>query len=133
MSIVILMANILCLLAFVAHTFIGDRELHLIEPTAEGRTLDQREKWTMARAGWHLYSVDLLFASIILAIINFSDYLTAEQLILQLMAAYFLAYGIAWLFIIALSKSFPKKYIKLGQWVLLFAISGLLFWASTTY
>ena len=129
MNIPILIANILTLLAFFAHTFVGDKELQLIEPKTEhDKAFIQQEKWTMARCGWHWISFDLLFATIGLGIINFTDYFEQEILLLQVLAVYFLGYGIVWLIGIAISKSFPNNYLKLGQWGLLWLISGLIFW-----
>mgnify|MGYP001628009195 FL=1 len=127
MNIPILIANILTLFAFIIHTFIGDKELKIIEPENDAKYLKQ-EKWTMARSGWHWVSFDLLFATIGLGIINFSDILESEKLFLQILSIYFLGYGIVWLIGIAISKSFPKNYLKLGQWILLWLISGLIFW-----
>ncbi|CAM1361319.1 conserved membrane hypothetical protein [Tenacibaculum sediminilitoris] len=123
----ILIANILTLLAFFIHTFMGDKELKIIEPEDDPKHL-KREKWTMARSGWHWISFDLLFASIGLGLINFTDYLENETLLLQLLAIYFFGYGVAWLIGITISKKFPKNYLKLGQWMLLWLISGLIYW-----
>lgn len=132
MSISILLANVLTLMAFLLHTFMGDRELKLIEPDdASDSNFLKREKWTMARSGWHWISFDLLFATIGLGIINFTDYLPSEKLLLQILAIYFLGYGLVWLVAIAISKSFPKNYLKLGQWILLWLISGLIYWSIT--
>jgi len=129
MNIPILSANILALLAFFIHTFMGDRELKIIEPESENdEKYLKREKWTMVRSGWHWISVDLLFATIGLGIINLTDFFESEKLLLQILAIYFLGYGIVWLIVITISKSFPKNYLKLGQWILLFLISGLLYW-----
>lgn len=127
MNIPILIANILTLIAFIVHTFIGDKELKMIEPENDDKYLKQ-EKWTMARSGWHWVSFDLLFATIGLGVINFSDILENEKLLLQILSIYFLGYGIVWLVGISISKSFPKNYFKLGQWILLWFISGLIFW-----
>lgn len=128
MNISILIANILTTLAFFAHTFIGDKELKIIEPGAEtSNYLEKREKWTMARCGWHWISFDLLFSSIALSIINFSNYIKIEKEILQIFTLYFFCYSIFWLLTIIISKQFPKNYIKLGQWILLILISGLLY------
>jgi hypothetical protein len=129
MNIPILIANILTLLAFIIHTFTGDKELKLIEPenTNDGKYL-KREKWTMARSGWHLVSFDLLFAGIGLGLINFTDFLKNEELLLQILAIYFSGYGIVWIIGIAVSRKFPKNYLKLGQWILLWLISGLIYW-----
>ncbi len=132
MSIPILLANILTLLAFAVHTFMGDREIRFIEPMLENDENHlKREKWTLARNGWHWVSLDLLFATIGLGLINFTEFFEHEKLLLQILAVYFLGYGIVWLIGITISKSFPKNYLKLGQWVLLFTISGLIYWGAT--
>jgi hypothetical protein len=129
MNIPILIANILTLFAFFIHTFMGDHELKTIEPENENdEKYLKREKWTMARSGWHWISLDLLFATIGLGIINFTDFLESESLLLQILAIYFLGYGVVWLIGIAISKSFPKNYLKLGQWILLWLISVLVYW-----
>ena len=61
MSLTILTANLLTLLAFVIHTFVGDKELKVNEPTeGNDENFQRREKWTMARCGWHWVSFDLL-------------------------------------------------------------------------
>ena len=127
MNIFLLIANLLTLLAFFVHTFIGDKEIRMIEPQAD--TEDKKRMiWTMARCGWHWISFDLLFASILLGMINFSDFLEAEKTILQLLVIYFGGYAIAWLIGILISKSFPKNYLQLGQWMLLLGIGALIFW-----
>lgn len=129
MKIPILIASILTFLAFAIHTFMGDRELKIIEPENENdEKYLKREKWTMARSGWHWISFDLLFATIGLGLINFTEYLENEKLLLQILAVYFLGYGFVWLIGIAISKKFPKNYLKLGQWILLWLISGLIYW-----
>ena len=131
MNIAILSANILTLFAFVSHTFVGDKELKVNEPseTSEDKFL-KREKWTMARCGWHWISFDLLFASIGLALINFTDFFENEKTLLQILTVYFLGYAIVWVVTITISKQFPKNYLKLGQWILLLAISGLIYFGT---
>jgi hypothetical protein len=128
MDIPILLANILTLLAFFIHIFMGDRELKIIQPVTDlNLGTEKQEKWTMARCGWHWISFDLLFATIGLATINFTDYFNNEKTLLQILAVYFLGYSIVWVLTIAISKPFPKNYIKLGQWILLLLISGLIY------
>lgn len=128
MSITLLIANILSLLAFVLHAFVGDKELKVNEPEENANNyLEKREKWTMARGGWHWVSFDLLMATVALTLINFTDHFEHEETLLQLLAFYFFGYGIVWVFTITLSKQFPKNYLKLGQWILLFLISGLIY------
>ena len=127
----ILIANILTLLAFFIHTFIGDRELKTIEPNTDtDNWITKQEKWTMARCGWHWVSFDLLFASVGLALINFTDFFDNEKTLLQILTIYFLGYTIAWAFTIVISKQFPKIYFKLGQWILLLLISGLIYYGT---
>ncbi|MTB52361.1 hypothetical protein [Lewinella sp. W8] len=128
MNVLLFIANVLTLLAFVVHTFIGDRELRIIEPSiVHDENHQKREKWTMARNGWHWISLDLLFASIGLGLINFTDYFANEKQLLQILALYFLGYGTVWLLSTAISRPFPKNYLKLGQWMLLLVISGLIY------
>ena len=128
MNLPILIANILTLLAFVIHTFVGDKELKIIEPTlGNEESFQKREKWTMARCGWHWISIDLLFATIGLGLINFTNKFENEKTLLQILTVYFLGYAIVWAVTIAISKHFPKSYLKLGQWMLLLLISGLIY------
>lgn len=124
----ILIANILTFLAFILHTFVGDKELKINEPN-EGADEDfqRREKWTVARCGWHWVSLDLLFATIGLALINFTNYFDNEKTLLQILTIYFLGYAVFWIVTIVISKQFPKNYLKLGQWMLLLIISGLVY------
>jgi hypothetical protein len=68
MNTIILIANILTLLAFVVHTFVGDKELK-----------------------------------------------DNEKILLQILTIYFLGYAIVWALTVAISKQFPKNYLKLGQ------------------
>lgn len=132
MNIPLLVANFLTLLAFAIHTYVGDREVKILEPT-EGpdEGFQKREKWTMVRCGWHWVSLDLLFATLGLGLVNFTSYFANEQTVLQLLTLYFLGYAIVWALTIAASKQFPQNYLKLGQWILLLVISGLLFWGTT--
>ena len=131
MNIPILIANILTILAFVIHTFVGDKELKINQPLPNTDDwANKQEKWTMARCGWHWVSFNLLFTSIGLALINFTNYFDNEKTLLQILTIYFLGCAIAWVLAIAISKRFPKKYLKLGQWFLLLIITGLLFWGT---
>ena len=125
MNIPILIANTLTLIAFFLHAFVGDKGLKFIEPKIEN--VPKQGRWTLARCGWHLFTIDLLYATIGLGIINFSDYFENEELLLKILAIYFFGYGIAWLVMIALSKKFPMNYLKLPQWILCLVISGLIY------
>lgn len=131
MNIPILIANILTALAFFAHTFAGDGELKIIQPPVNSDNgLEKQEKWTMARCGWHWISFDLLMASVGLGVINFTDAIADEKTLLQILSFYFGGYALVWIFTIYISKTFTKNYLKLGQWILLASISGLIFWGT---
>ena len=129
MNIPILVANILTLLAFFAHTFVGDGELKIIQPALdETDWVNKQEKWTMARCGWHWISFDLLFASVGLTLINFTDFFDNEKMLLQILTFYFGGYALIWIITVFISKSFSRNYLKLGQWFLLLVISVLIYW-----
>ena len=122
----LIIANMLCVLAFFAHAISGDRELRAIYPATD-KDYKKQQYWTMARCGWHWISFDLLATSVLLALINFSTFFQNELLVLQLLTVYFFGYGFFWLMTILISKSFPKNLLYLGQWMLLWVIA-LLIW-----
>lgn len=126
-NIPILLANILTGLAFLAHTIGGDIEINSIQPALNiNNWVVKQQIWTMARCGWHWISFDLLFASIALTLINFTNYFEHKKTILQLLSLYFFGYAIVWLLIILISPSFPNNFINLGQWLLLLTIGVLI-------
>ncbi|MGD1843807.1 MAG: hypothetical protein ACFB10_00255 [Salibacteraceae bacterium] len=130
MSYFLLAANLLTALAFLVHTFVGDREIRQLEPEKSDSDHQKRLYWTMARCGWHWISVDLLSSSVLIALINFTEILGNAEVLLFLLGLHYLAYAIVWAFVITLSKAFPSNYLKLGQWMLLLAIGGLIFAGS---
>jgi hypothetical protein len=65
MSILIFIAGILSLLAFVAHAFIGDKEYKAIQLETEAPQ-KHKETWVQVRSGWHWISVDLLLPGSVL-------------------------------------------------------------------
>ncbi len=127
MSYFLLFANLLTGIAFVIHTWQGDREIRILQPIEETESiLKQQEVWTMARCGWHWISFDLLLATILLALINSTDWLAPERIILQIMGFAFLGYGGFWLLTVLVSPPFPNRFLKLGQWILLLVIGTLI-------
>jgi hypothetical protein len=127
MNAALLIANLLTALAFVVHTFVGDKELKVIEPSDDSDVnFQKREKWTMARCGWHWISFDLLLASIGLGFVNFTSFFEHEKTILQVLVVYFFGYALVWFLTIAISKPFANNYLKLGQWGLLLIIASLI-------
>ncbi|MEO1515398.1 MAG: hypothetical protein AAFV95_10305 [Bacteroidota bacterium] len=128
MNIPLLIANLLTLIAFFIHTIAGDKEVRDIQP--DGTDAVKQERWTQVRCGWHWVSMDLLLATIGLALVNFTDHFPDERTIVLLFSFYFLVYAIAWGITIAISRPFPMRFAKLGQWMLLLSISALLYWGT---
>ena len=128
MNAVLISANVLVLFTFILHTFGGDKEYRSLEP--ESVDLSKQEKWTMGRGAFHIVSADFLLASVGLTLINFTNYFSDKKLLLNILSIYFLAYGVAFLLTVIISRKFPKNYLKLGQWMLLFVISGLIYYGA---
>jgi hypothetical protein len=82
----------------------------------------------MGRGAFHIVSADFLLAFIGLTLINFTEYVKEKSLILTLLALYFFAYGLAFLLTLIISKKFKTSFFRLGQWLLLFTIAGLIYW-----
>jgi len=72
----------------------------------------------------------LLLATIGLVIINHTEFLPDEKILLQILSIYFLGYAVIWFITILSSKEFEKNFLKLGQWMLLLVISGLIYWGT---
>jgi hypothetical protein len=133
-NIPILLANMLTGLAFLAHTIGGDLELRGIQPEISiNNWVEKQQIWTMARCGWHWVSYDLLFASLALAFVNFTNYFEHKKTILQLLSIYFLGYAVVWFVVILITPPFPNNFINLGQWMLLLTIGGLIVYGTKKY
>jgi hypothetical protein len=128
MNIILIIANILVVFTFIAHTYFGDREYMLIEP--KDGNIDKQEKWTMGRGAFHIVSADFLLASVGLFLINFTSVFTEKKLLLDILAIYFLLYGLGFLIAVLISKKFSNNLFKLAQWILMFLIAGLIYWGS---
>ena len=131
-NIAILFANLLTGLASLMHAFVGDTELIWIEPAAsEINWAEKQQIWTMVRCGWHWISFDLLFASISLGVVNFTNYFGHRKTFFQIMSFYFLGYAVVWICVILVSRSFPNHFLQLGQWLLLLVISGFIYYGAS--
>ncbi|MGB5554954.1 MAG: hypothetical protein WBM83_09880 [Flavobacteriaceae bacterium] len=125
MNTTLLIANALVFLTFIAHTFGGDKEYRNFEPTEVDTK--KMQNWLMGRGAFHIVSIDFLFASIGLALITFTDYFKDPKLLLNILSIYFLGYGLAFLITLIISKKFPNSFFKLGQWLLLILIAGMIY------
>lgn len=125
----IIIANILTFFTLIIHSFFGDKDIRVIEPT--DKDVNHLEKWIMARGAFHIVSMDFLLATVGLTLVNFTDVFQDEKLILTILSIYFLSYAIGFLMSIIISKQFPKNYLKLGQWILLLLISGFIYFGAS--
>ncbi|MDR6226250.1 hypothetical protein [Desmospora profundinema] len=129
MNIPILIAATLSGLAFLLHTFEGDREVKMFKPAGvQNDGYKMVEIWTMIRCGWHLISFDLLATSTLLFLILFTNIIIHEPFLLTLLGIYYIGYGTVFLITIAISKPFPWNYLRLWQWIFFYTIGGLIFW-----
>ncbi len=111
MNILILIANVLALLTLIVHTFWGDRDLKVIEP--------QDTDVNKIGHGKRCFPYSIYGFSTCRNWIN-SYYFTeifkeSQNLLLQILSIYFFMYSIGFLIVVAISKQFPKNYLKLGQ------------------
>jgi hypothetical protein len=131
LNVPLLLATILTVLAFFAHTFGGDMELQMIQPESVNNSLVEKQQiWTMVRCGWHWISFDLFFASVGLILVNFTGFFVNKKTVLQIMSFYFFGYAIVWILILLISQPFSYNFLKLGQWILLLTISGLIYYGN---
>ncbi len=120
-------AGIISIIAFFIHAFVGDKEYKLILPNNEAESSKKIVSWIQGRSGWHWVSVDLLLSGIVLLLISATNYLEGEKTIALLLGIYFLVVGVTWLGIVLFSKTQNNQIVVLGQWILCFVLSGLIF------
>ncbi len=118
----------LTFLAFLIHTFIGDREVRDLQPQDDHKDTPW-QRWVQVRCGWHWISYDLFMATVIMTAILLGYFPQVNTFLLTLLVIYFSGYGLVWLVIVTISKQFSNNYFQLGQWMLLWVIAGLLYFA----
>jgi hypothetical protein len=126
MNAILIIANVLVFITFIVHTFMGDKEYMHLEPDASQETRF-RIYWSMGRGAFHIVSADFLLATVLLGLVNFSNFFTDKTLILKLLSLYFFLYGVGFFLALIVSKKFPKIFIVMWQWILMFVISGLIY------
>ncbi|KOY87467.1 hypothetical protein AD998_16170 [bacterium 336/3] len=126
MNATLISANVLVFITFIIHTFMGDKEYMHLEPDQTQETRF-RVYWSMGRGAFHIVSADFLLATVLLGLVNFSNFFQDKTLILKLLSLYFLMYGVGFFLALAVSKKFPKIFIIMWQWILMLVISGLIY------
>lgn len=127
MDIPLLIANVIALISLIVHLFLGDKDVKTLEP--DGGSHKKLENWILARAAFHVFSVDMLMITIGLTLLNFTSYFAEYRtIILKIICTYFLLHAISFFFCVIISKPLPKKLLKLGQWALLLVLSSLIYY-----
>ena len=126
----------LTVLALFAHVFGGIRQSLSVEPAkltdkqklANFETLDRN--WVQSMCAFQLVTVDLFALSALLFILAFTDIFVQKQLMSFGLAAFYFLWGCAWLVQIVALKRKAIDYLLLGQWILWFVCSALIYWGS---
>jgi len=133
----ITIAGAIVLLAFFAHTFVGNREAMSTRPRAsagldraDAKTIERN--WVQSLCAFQLITVDLLVLSILLLVLGTTDFITARKEIALGLAGFFALWGAIWFLQLAVLRRKLKDYLALSQWVFWFACAVLLWWGAQT-
>jgi hypothetical protein len=126
MNATLITANVLVFITFIVHAFGGDKEYMHLEPT-QTQELRFRIYWSMGRGAFHIVSADFLLATVLLGLVNFSNFFQDKTLILKILSIYFLLYGMGFFLALVVSKKFPNMFVIMWQWILMLVISGLIY------
>jgi hypothetical protein len=122
-----LIAGVLSMLAFLAHSIGGAMELRYVAPI-DASPKAEEVRFQLINA-WHWVSVDLLLATIAFLLVAATE-LPDERSVLALLSLYFALLGVVWLATTSFtSRLRPKVMLRLGQWLLCFALSALAWFA----
>ena len=128
MNLLALIAGVVTLVAFGAHTFVGTHEYRLFAPDEDAGP--SRTAWVQALAGWHWVSVGLLASAVLLLLIGCTDVIPNEPTVLAMLSGYFGLGGAAWLITLIVSgRGVRQRYLVVGQWMFCFVVAGLAFLA----
>lgn len=129
MSIPILISGVLAILAFFAHAVQGDKEFRQLKPEITASKI-KKQTWVQTRGGWHWVSVDLLFTGILLILISTTNVIEHKATVAQLLSIYFFITGAVWLVTVFVSKTEKKQIFTVGQWMLCFTLSALIYYGQ---
>lgn len=132
MNFPILIAASITSLAFLAHVFVGTKEVLKIQPKALQPKVEKRiqQYWMQSMAVFQLVSIDLLLFSLVLWAISLTDWIPAERELTLFFSVWFLLWGIGWLFQLFFLTQNKKDYLLLGQWLFCLVNAVLLYWGA---
>ncbi|MGL5890645.1 MAG: hypothetical protein ACRC3B_12205 [Bacteroidia bacterium] len=114
------------------HILGGDREARMLQPAPEA-DVKQKTIWTMLRGAFHWVTLDLLIIAVLQWIVLLSDVITAEKEVLFWLGLYCCAAAVFWVISVLISPRFEKKFLVLGQWILMLVIGGVLLLAAECF
>ncbi len=135
MNIPVLIVACLSLLALTAHTIGGTKESAELRPSKgiEGdKTLEGKliYYWKQSMCGFQMLTIDLLLVTVTLFVIALTELIPFEYELTLFLSVVFFLWGLVWLIQLLWLKSKIKTYLVLGQWILWFICSGLLYWGT---
>ena len=129
MSIPLLLAGLLCLIAAPAHLYGGEYVLRRVStqafpqiPNGDASIAKQE-----LRFGWHMVTVDLLLSGLLLVWFGLSGLMPGQQGILIFIAAHFLGYAIVIVLLPVLALRRIEPLYRSPQWLLCLLVAGLTF------
>ena len=114
------------------HTIGGDREARMIQPSEEA-DVKQKAIWTMLRGVFHWVTLDLLLIAVLQWVVMVSDVITAEKEVLFWLGLYCCAAALFWVISILISPRINKRFLVLGQWILMLVTGGILLIAADAH
>ena len=131
MNLPLLIANILVFVSFFIHVIMGDREIKMIQPSPNAEDyVKKQEIWTMARGAFHIIGADVFCLNILLTVIVFTDYISNEKVVLNIVAILLMLRAVVFGFVVLISKPFQNRFIKLPQSFLFILLAALIYWGS---
>jgi len=126
-------------LAIVAHLIGGIKQSLTVRPSlgmqeSTGNVSPEQveRNWVQLMCAFQMVSIDLLAVAGVLYLLAFTEFFPASKTIAVAMSVFFALWAIAWLVQLASLKRQKKDYWLLGQWILWFVCSGLMYWGAQT-
>ena len=132
----ILIAGLLTGLALLAHTFIGVKETYAISPAkladpAQTNNFDTiHRNWIQALSAFQMVTIDLLVLTALSFVLVLTDVIEPKKPIALALSVFYALWGLVWLVQVLAAKRSGKDVLLLGQWILWFICSGLMFWGA---
>jgi hypothetical protein len=132
----ILAAGVITFLAFIAHTFVGNKEALSTAPGRLGNSTDGsgfetvERNWVQSMCAFQLVTVDLLVLSVLLFALGATDYINPERQVALALVVFYVLWGTAWVIQLVVLKRQGKDFLILSQWLFWFVCAVLIYWGA---